>query len=355
MAEWQLRNRDLKRYPHFDQILKPAEIVALVTDPVRVAQNSFFPLLRYTKKWQPYRGDKGSGKLKPKAKDRPIRYAARRDAYVFAYYRHLLSGPYEAELDRLGISHCPVAYRRILTEGDGRRGKCNIQFAREAFDRICAHGDCCAIAVDISSYFESIDHGRLKTLWCRLLGVQRLPPDHFAVFKNITKYRVVDRVAAYTRLGFFGVKSITKGGHPVNGYLIPYHDLPTQLCSPRDFRQKILGEDGHNPSLVVPNPKPFGIPQGAPISDLLANLYLIDFDVELDALATSLGGSYVRYSDDILLVLPVPVEKARAIMDELPARIRAHGDELVIRAVFDRYESLRDSLGARFLIQNLCW
>lgn len=331
MTGWQLKRSDLKRYPHFDQVLHPDEIVALVTNPTRVAQNSFFPLLRYIKTHQPFRPDKDSGKPRPKPKERPIRYAARRDAYIFAYYRHLLSEPYEAELERLGISHCPVAYRRIPTENDARRGKCNIQFAREAFDRIRQLGDCYAIAVDISSYFESIDHERLKALWCRLLGVERLPPDHFAVFKNITKYRVVDRVDAYRRLGFFGVKRLTKSGHPIDGYLVPYKDIPTQLCSPHEFRQIILGENGQYGSLVIPNKDPHGIPQGAPISDLLANLYLIDFDVEMNALASSLGGTYIRYSDDILLVLPVTEEKAREVMDDLPGRIRHYGSRLLIK------------------------
>lgn len=331
MTLWKLKSSDLKRYPHFDQILKPEEIAALVTNPVRVAENSFFPLLRYNKGWQPFRPGSESKKTRPKPKDRPIRYAARRDAYIFAYYRHLLSEPYEAELARLGISHCPVAYRRIPTETDGRRGKCNIQFSQEAISRIRELGNCCAIAVDISSYFDSIDHERLKSLWCRLLGVDRLPKDHFAVFKNITKYRAVDRVEAYTRLGFYGVKSSTKGGHPVNGYLVRYRDIPPQLCSPHEFRQKILGENGEYESLIDPNKEPHGIPQGAPISDLLANLYLIDFDVEINALAVSLGGSYVRYSDDILLVLPVAVEEAQQIMDELPDRIRKYGEKLIIK------------------------
>lgn len=331
MSEWQIKPGDYKRYPHFDQVLRPDEINALVSDPVRVAQNTFFPLLRYTKKWQPFRPDKAGGKPRPKPKDRPIRYASRRDAYIFAYYRHLLSGPYEVELERLGISHCPVAYRRIPISTENRKGKCNIQFARDAFDAIKELGDCCAIAVDISSYFESLDHEKLKALWCRLLGTDRLPADHFAVFKNITKYRVVDRIDAYTRLGFYGVKGHTSGGHPINGYLVPYKDVPTQLCSPHDFRQKILGENGQYKSLVDPNEKPHGIPQGAPISDLLANLYLIDFDVEMNTLAESLGGTYVRYSDDILLILPVPVDQARAIMDSLPARIGKYGDELVIK------------------------
>lgn len=329
--EWRLKPGDLKRYPHFDQVLKPADIMALVTDPIRVEQNKFYPLLRYNKGWQPFRPGKDSGKARPKPKERPIRYAARRDAYIFAYYRHLLSMPYEAELNRLGIAHCPVAYRRMPTATDARRGKCNIQFAREAFDRIRELGDCCAIAVDISSYFERLDHERLKVLWCRLLGVERLPPDHFAVFKNITRYRVMDREDVYRRLGFYGVKSTTKSGRPIHGYLTSYKNVPTQLCSPHDFRQKILGEDGENESLVIPNLKPYGIPQGAPISDLLANLYLIDFDVEINTLATSLGGSYVRYSDDILLLPPVPVQQAEEIMAGLPARIRAYGEKLLIK------------------------
>lgn len=331
MTEWRLKKSDLKRYPHFDQVLKPDEIVALVTNPMRVAQNSFFPLLRYIKTYQPFRQDKGSSKPRPKPKQRPIRYAARRDAYIFAYYRHLLSAPYEAELERLGISHCPVAYRRIPTVRDARRGKCNIQFAQEAFDRIRQLGDCYAIAVDISSYFESIDHNRLKALWCRLLGLERLPPDHFAVFKNITKYRVVDRIEAYRRLGLFGVKRFTKSGHPVDGYLVTYNDIPIQLCSPHEFRQIILGENGKYGSLVIPNNEPHGIPQGAPISDLLANLYLLDFDVEMNTLAMSLGGTYIRYSDDILLILPVNESKAREVMDSLPSRIRCYGNQLIIK------------------------
>jgi hypothetical protein len=330
--DWKLKQSDLKRYPHFDKDLKPAEIMAIVTDPLRVAQNKFFPLLQYKKKWQPFRGKSASSKPQPDPKDRPIRYAARRDAYIFTYYRHLLSEPYEAEIERLGISHCPVAYRRIPAKIGERGGKCNIHFAGEAFERIRELGNCCAIAVDISKFFESINHERLKSLWCRLLNVERLPDDHFAVFKNITQYHVVEREEAYKRLGFYGEKRCTKSGKSINGYLIPYKDVPTQLCTLHDFRQKILGKNGQYKSLVQPNEKiSCGIPQGAAISDLLANLYLIDFDVEMNKLATGLGGTYIRYSDDILLILPISVDKAKNIMEEIPACICKYGEELIIK------------------------
>lgn len=136
---------------------------------------------------------------------------------------------------------------------------------------------------------------------------------------------------AYERLGFYGVKSHTNDGQPIYGYLTPYNEIPTQLCSPHDFRQKILGENGEYNSLVESNKEAFGIPQGAPISDLLANFYLIDFDLQMHQLANSLGGSYVRYSDDILLILPVSVEKAQEIMDDLPTQIQMCGDRLIIK------------------------
>ncbi len=338
MTTWKLRECDLKRYPHFDQILKAADAEALVKNPERVAKNPFFPFVQYVKAWQPFRHPpketkkerpEKEAKKRPEKKTRKIRYAARRDAYIFAYYRHLLSELYEAELVRLGISHCPIAYRRISRHKEGGSGKCNIQFAHEAFLKIRELGNCCAIAVDISKYFETIDHERLKTLWCRLLCMDKLPPDHFAVFKNITKYRYVDKIGVYRRLGYFGPKKTTKSGKIIDGYLIPYNDVPLQLCSLSDFRKKIVGDK--NSTLIEKNDEKYGIPQGAPISDLLANLYLIDFDVEMNNLATKLGGSYLRYSDDILFVLPVSVEQAKEIMDSLPEWIKQHGEKLEIK------------------------
>lgn len=343
MSDWNLTERDLKRYPHFDQLIGVEKAKALAMDPTRVAQHSFFPLLMYAKARKPFR-KKVDGKKPPPKPPRPIRYAARRDAYIFGYYRHLLSERYEAELAALGISHCPIAYRRIPIAPGDKRGKSNIQFANEAISRIRSHEACCALAVDISSYFESIDHEKLKALWCRLLKVDRLPDDHFAVFKNITRYRVVDRTEAYRRLGHFGVKRYV-GVRPIEGYLTPFKDIPKQLCTPAMFREKIAGQGAGYDSIITTNPDTFGIPQGAPISDLLANLFLIDFDVEMDALARSFGGSYIRYSDDILLILPVAVDEARNLMSSLPNMIRRHGEKLVIapsKSSLVRYEKVGD-------------
>jgi len=191
--EWQLKRQDLKRYPHFDKNLPLEEAQAIATDPKRVAANSFFPFLRYIKAWKPYRP---TGKP---TKERPIGYASRRDAYIFARYRHLLAQKYEAELCRLDIIDCPIAYRKIPLSGGGGPGKCNINFAKDAFNCILALGECCVVALDVSSYFESLDHAMLQVLWCRMLSVAELPPDHAAVFRAITKYAVVDRDVSFRR------------------------------------------------------------------------------------------------------------------------------------------------------------
>ncbi len=186
--------------------------------------------------------------------------------------------------------------------------------------------------MDISSYFEYLDHRRIKILWKQLLGVEELPRDHYAVFKAITKYRVVDSRAANTALGYFGQK---ESGTP--GYLKPKREMPKQLCTPQDFRDKICGEADGFTDLVQKHefddgtPIPYGIPQGAPLSDLLANLYLIDFDTEMNALMRSLGGWYMRYSDDILLIIPSSETNALNLKTYTQERISAYGDKLEIK------------------------
>lgn len=348
MTTWRLHSKDLKRYPHFDKPLAIKEVEELVSDPKRVAANSFFPLLQYTKKWQPFR-EKGG---KPTPKTRPIRYAARRDSYIYSYYRHLLSTGYEAELSRLGISHCPIAYRRIPSGDGSRGGKCNIHFAKDAFDRIRQLGDCCVIALDISSFFESLDHEMLKAMWCRMIGKERLPDDHFAVFKSITQYAYVDRKKAYERLGYFGTKRFTSKGKPIEGYLVKYDQIPTQLCPTDIFRSAILGKGTGASSLLVKNDKAWGIPQGTPISDILANIYMIDFDKKLDEMSNGANGFYYRYSDDIIIIAPISPRDALDFKEKVVAEIGKYGKELKIKeskSAIVEYKRQSGGQGARNL------
>jgi hypothetical protein len=206
----------------------------------------------------------------------------------------------------------------------------NIHFAHDAILEIQRLQDCCVVALDISNFFETLNHERLKYLWCGLLGVSRLPPDHFRVFEAATRYSFVEQKAVYERLGHFGVKKMTKAGKPIYGHLTRHKDMPKQLCTGKEFREKIAGGDG-NGSIIKKNLKPYGIPQGAPISDLLANLYLIEFDRKVLSWVRAVGGSYFRYSDDIPIIVPGGEAEGRKLMDNARALIKEFGSQLEIK------------------------
>ncbi len=317
MEEWE---PNLKHYRHFDKPIPKRKIRAIVTNPKRVAQNTFFPFLCFAQEFKRFGRN---------PKERLIRYAGRCDAYIFAYYRHILSVQYEKKLEELGIQECPIAYRKIPVEIGKESGKCNIHFAKEAFSTIKNLGPCYAIVLDISNYFESIDHKKLEQLWCELLGKDSLPEDHQAVFKAVTQYAVVDQQKCYERLGYFGdvtVNDISKRGLTLNP-----KDIPIQLCSLEDFRKKICGDDPNYSSLIEKNKKDYGIPQGSPISDLLANLYLLYFDKEMKSLAVRIGAYYRRYSDDILFICPPDHEMVDRVMKEMRTQISKAGKNLVIK------------------------
>jgi len=325
MGNWRLTPKNLKNYPHFDAHLSPRDAEALATDPDCVAKHHFYPFIRFKQRWTKFAKAGHEGK----AKERQIRYASRADAYIFSYYRHQLSAHYEREIARLGLSECVLAYRRIPLERSNG-GKCNINHAFDAFTAIRGFRSCFVIALDISSFFESIDHKNLKAVWCRLLGTDRLPDDHFAVYRAITSYSVVDKQAVYERLGHFGDKATTASGKVIKGYLTPKKKIPKQLCTGAEFRKRIAGGDGR-PSLIEKNFKPYGVPQGAPISDLLANMYLLDFDLDVKNLISGIGGIYRRYSDDILIIAPGCEAKAVDIEAEIRKRMGRFGRKMVIQ------------------------
>jgi len=325
--DFEFTAKDIKHYPHFDRPISLRQIRHLVTSPENVAKNTFYPFFLYEESWQPYRPTDAA---KPDRKTRPIRYGSRRDAYIFAYYRRKLSRLYEARLRESGIVDCPIAYRKVTRPGRSG-GLCNIDFAKDAFDEIDRLGDCVAIALDIRKYFENLDHGRIKRLWCDLLGVQKLPEDHYAVYRNITRYAFVDQREVYSRLGFFGLRE--RNGKMVPGFLVPFRDIPKKICTNEEFRAKICGGDpAYQPSLVQKNELPYGIPQGAPISDLIANFYLLEFDRVMAEYVRMNGGYYRRYSDDILLIIPGGVSQAQAGIAFATRKMDEQGARLEIKA-----------------------
>ncbi|WP_286721929.1 reverse transcriptase domain-containing protein [Devosia sp. 63-57] len=313
----------VRQYPHFDPLISKTDAEGVATDPKRVAEHKFYPFLKYDDRWTRF-APKGA---KGKVKSRPIRFAARLDACVFSYYRTKLSARYEAWLSAAGLEGEVLAYRRIPKKNGG--GKSNIEFAKEAFDTVRAYGSCCVVALDISDFFENLDHGVLQRRWAALLDAKLLPADHFQVFKALTRYAYVDVKKAYERLGYFGLKT-RPDGSKVEGYLRAKKDIPKQLCDGRTFRSKITG-DGADPSIIVVNKTGKGVPQGAPLSDLLANLYMFEFDKAVSDRMESLGGTYMRYSDDILLIAPVNVAEGEKLEEWVRKSIATYAPGLDIK------------------------
>ena len=69
--------------PHFDSEITQAEAEKLASDPSLVASHPFYPFLERNQHWSKF-AKKGASPSEVKDKDRAIRYAARRDAYIFS-------------------------------------------------------------------------------------------------------------------------------------------------------------------------------------------------------------------------------------------------------------------------------
>lgn len=320
MTDWKPK---FKNYPHFDAPIPPAEVMNIVQDEVGVAKNKFFPFLFYDQTIPKY------GKKNSEIKPRRIRYASRRDSYIFSYYRHKLSQHYETRLREENLHDTVSAYRKIPVSSDKEEGKCNIHFAKEAFEEIIRRGDCYAVALDISSYFEKISHDNLEKIWCDIMGFSELPQDHKCVFKNITEYSEVEFDEVCKVLGFKG--AVTINGVEKFGFKMPKENFfkdaqYKQLCSPSQFREKIV-----NSNMINRNTNSFGIPQGSPISDVLANMYLLYFDKNLKEFSGNNDIFYRRYSDDILVVMPKNKKLIKETIEKIQNEIRDAGKELEIK------------------------
>lgn len=285
-------------YLHFDEPLPRSALETLVSAPHRVASWQFMPLLRtIVKSKRIKRKNKKTKEFEVKIKERPICYAAHRDAALYAFYARKLSFLYEGVLAADSLSDNVTAFRSAT-------GKCNIHFASEAFEWIGEHKPCVALAYDICSFFDTLDHAVLKQKWCEVLGASSLGPDHYAIFRSLTRYAFVERDRVYKDF------SISKYNPRANGR--------KRICSSEEFRNKVVAS-----GYLDCNKNKIGIPQGTPISAVLSNIYMLDFDREIANIVEGYGGLYRRYCDDVLCVVPVEkVIDAKAAVESAVKRVK---------------------------------
>lgn len=318
-ADFQFKPRT---YLHFDLPMSKERAEALASDTDSVAAHSFYPFLGYTITTVKITKDE-HGKIQKRNKERDIKIAAHQDAAIYAYYSHLLSARYEEQLVDLNLGECVRAFRSTT------RGGTNIQFAGEVFDFTDSHRPCVALGFDIEGFFDNLNHEYLKEAWKRTLGVTRLPDDHFRVFKSLTDFCWVERAAVFKEFGISvnNPKALVPAGDEEE-----MASRRKRICSPGEFRSRVRASGYLKKNL---NPGK-GIPQGSPISALLSNLYMLDFDRVLEEAVTAEGGLYRRYCDDIMIVVPPSAEVAirRVVQTQIQALGLSINEGKTDRALF---------------------
>lgn len=269
------KHNQIKGYAHFDKrvALGMDFVRKYVMDEKNVTAHGFYPFIHFRKNNSRY------GKKGPK-KSRELYYCSHMDRCVYQRYAFLLNYYYNIRAKEKGIDKAAIAYRDNL-------GKNNIDFAKDAFDAIRGMERSLVIVGDFTNFFDKIEHSYLKQRLCEVLNVERLPADYFAVFKNITRFS-----------SWNWEDVVTAAGENINTPA-----LKKKLNNKRTIlsRQQFLDNTG----CIEKNTSGVGIPQGSPISAVLANVYMLQLDEAFNQYATEKNGIYMRYSDDFLIVLPI--------------------------------------------------
>jgi hypothetical protein len=342
--------------PKIDILKRYTEVFTKMMDESYVARHGFFPLIHSVIKERKYKKlpyDRTlrahsytiKGRIKKSAKLRPLHYSTHIDAMIFGYYAHLLLTLYEDELGKIdGLSSCITAYRKILInegeEEDDDTGKGTMHFAYEAFEEIKKRSkeSCVVLMYDIKSFFSELNHEKLKKAWSKLIGVEKLNAAHFNVFKAATKFRYILRDDLRTHKKSTGRRSGFDERKLAN--IRKTTGTEAFFESIADFKGAIESKKIQ----VYKHPfmksgRPVGIPQGLPISAVLANLYLLEFDKQiLKKIVNKMGGFYRRYSDDILIICK-PNE-----IDDI--------DRIVKTAIKDRDVIISDEKTETYLFKN---
>lgn len=302
-------------YAHFDTLINinDANHVGVLQYNFADAENllkwRFMPFVRKDQRNRRYRrkpADTGpvkhrNQKLYSHIKSRPIMYASHHDACLYSFLNFIINSRYETTLKDRGLCETALAYRSIKAHN-------NIDFAKKAFDYLKSDkSDWSCLLVDISSFFNNIPHDRLLD---SLLNLdENFDSDEFRyLLKSLTEFRYVieDEV----------IKELKRNKKP---YFVPIGKKAVRLSKIEDFNKLI-----NNKRFVRKNLSPRGFPQGSPVSGMLANVYMLDFDEWVSGKIADFGsGIYQRYSDDILIVCPS--KEVKQLYKQMQQMLGSHG------------------------------
>ncbi len=263
-----------RMYSHFDlRIWKDLKQIVLKESLQMLAEGRyrFSPLIRFQKKIRKY------DKVKRKVVDKPprdIMYASHNDALVYSRFSFVIAQQYELFLESNVLDKNVIWYRSL--------GNSNVGFAKEVFDHIDALEGCIVLTFDVKKFFDTLSHAIIKKNLARILWVEILAQELFEVYKSVTKYHYIDVVDILKLLDVKNIKELNKR---------------SVVCDRKQFRNVLKQK-------VRENKEIFWIPQWTPISALISNVYMIEFDMYIKRSIESMSWVYRRYADDIIIVIP---------------------------------------------------
>lgn len=314
----------IKRYPHIGfplNIYDIPKIEKYITNKDNVTKHSFLPFIHRTifqRKYRPLEPNiknlenNKRKREKKKLKAREIYFASHLDAQIYSYYSYLLSEKYNELLKSKSFNNSIVAYRKIEKETKGN--KCNIDFALDTFTFIKQNEniELSVIVADVSKFFDSLDHKILKQKWSQVWGESiTLPKDHYNVYKSLINMRYVNEDLLFRKYkNSIWIETKTendpktkkKRQKAIKHKVFLKQNNAIAYCEKDDFIKNSL-------NLISKTTNKKGIPQGTALSATLANIYMLDFDQEVQNYIDSVQGRYQRYSDDLIIVVPRKEEK----------------------------------------------
>lgn len=260
-----------KTYSHFDYPISVAKQEALIKcwmSPSAVKKHCFAPMISFNIKHK-----KTDGKIQT-TKLRPIQLASHKDALLYRLYGYLLREKYESYLKKTNLLSVPQAYRQKHS---------SISATKKAFDDIASTSNAWIIKGDFSHFFDSLNHKLLLNNVRKILtgsSESKLPDDWYHVLRSLLRYRNISK-------------------HTFQKFL---KDFYTQASGKSRF--SFFNHQLKEGKIVLSSHNRVGVPEGTALSAVLANVYLINFDQWLLKVVTKHSGTYYRYSDDFIIILP---------------------------------------------------